>query len=632
MDANTRKLERIFDQTVSYQVPLFQRPYVWNREQNWEPLWEDIQSLLDKQLRGTQVHPHFLGAVVLEQLPNSAGSIETRQVIDGQQRFTTLQLFLIAARDHAAIRGNNKYIDRFADLVANKRSKIDHDEEVFKVWPTNGDRGAFRLVHEAGSPEGLKNALKSAAGMAHDHNVLEGYRYYHGQLMAWLSGALDDPDDVKALIGKSVEDRLDSLWHVIKDYLQLVVIDLDKDDETQVIFETLNARGRDLLPADLIKNFLFRRALAQKEDVERLNARYWLGFESEFWRAEIKQGRLKRPRIDLFISHYLTMMTQDEVRAAHLFNAFKSFVLRGQPTIGSSIPYPRSASAHIEQLSRYSEIFRKFHVNGDHARLAVFLRRLEAIDTATVYPFLLHAHAELVPDRQDEFDRVLEVLESFLMRRLICNLTPKNYNRLFVDLLKAVEEKGEVSAANVESQLRKGTGDSTRCVGDHEFRAAVFDYPLYGRLPQYKVRAVLEALDAYAQSAKSEVIAPPRDLTIEHVMPQQWRTHWPLSREFTADPVTEQKATAKREAIIHTLGNLTLITGSLNPALSNSAWSGKRPELLKFAKLNLTQYFHGPHANTWDEAAIVQRTEHLFAQLAKIWPSVSQEKAAATAP
>ncbi len=99
----------------------------------------------------------------------------------------------------------------------------------------------------------------------------------------------------------------------------MVVIDLDKHDETQVIFETLNARGTDLLPADLIKNFLFRRALANNEDVERLNSKYWQNFETEFWREEVKQGRLKRPRIDLFISHYLTMMTQDEVRSAHLF-------------------------------------------------------------------------------------------------------------------------------------------------------------------------------------------------------------------------------------------------------------------------------------------------------------------------
>lgn len=335
MDANTRKLERIFDQTVTYQVPLFQRPYVWDRENNWEPLWDDIQSLLDKHLRRANIHPHFLGAVVLEQLPNSAGSIEARQVIDGQQRFTTLQLFLMAARDHAAAHGSTKYIDRFSDLVSNRRSKIDHDDEVFKVWPTNSDRAAFRLVHDAGSPAALLKETKNASGVSNSHNIVQAYGYFFAQLDNWLSGGLDDDDDAESLVAKTKDDRLESLWQVVKECLLLVVIDLDKHDETQVIFETLNARGTPLLPADLIKNFLFRRALASSEDVERLNNKYWQTFESEFWREEVKQGRLKRPRIDLFISHYLTMMTQDEVRSAHLFSAFKAFVLSGGAVPGS---------------------------------------------------------------------------------------------------------------------------------------------------------------------------------------------------------------------------------------------------------------------------------------------------------
>ncbi len=130
---------------------------------------------------------------------------------------------------------------------------------------------------------------------------------------------------------------------------------------------------------------------------------------------------------------------------------------------------------------------------------------------------------------------------------------------------------------------------------------AIFEQPLYGRLAQYKVRAILEALDAFAQSSKSESLPLPPGLTIEHVMPQTWSTYWPLSSEAKADPVTEQKSITRRNALVNTLGNLTLITGGLNPALSNSSWSVKRPELLKFTKLNLNQYFHSPEASAWDE-------------------------------
>jgi hypothetical protein len=134
-----------------------------------------------------------------------------------------------------------------------------------------------------------------------------------------------------------------------------------------------------------------------------------------------------------------------------------------------------------------------------------------------------------------------------------------------------------------------------------------------------------------AHTNKSEVQPLPSGLTIEHVMPQAWRNNWPLTAEDTTDamtgerdPIKEQKSQQRRDRLVNTLGNLTLITGSLNPSLSNSSWASKRPELLKFSKLNLTQYFHGQGAEDWNEAAIERRTAYLFDQLARIWPALSQ--------
>ncbi len=179
-----------------------------------------------------------------------------------------------------------------------------------------------------------------------------------------------------------------------------------------------------------------------------------------------------------------------------------------------------------------------------------------------------------------------------------------------------------LTAEVVTEHMSKSSADSTRFPDDQSFLAAITEMLLYGRLAQYKVRAVLEALDAFAHTSKSEVQPLPLGLTIEHVMPQTWLTHWPLSVEEMLDPIKEQKAIQRRECLINTLGNLTLITGSLNPALSNSAWIIKRPELLKFSKLNLTQYFHGKDADLWSETAIETRTAYLYDQLAQIWPTL----------
>ncbi|MBB5188318.1 hypothetical protein HNQ57_002597 [Zhongshania antarctica] len=625
MDAKARDLNQIFDGTISFQIPLFQRPYVWEEEKNWEPLWEDIQVLLDQHLRKKRSRGHFLGAVVLEQMKNVAGSISTHQVIDGQQRFTTLQIFMIAARDLCSKLNSEKYFERFNDLVTNKASKVDYEHECYKVWPTNSDRAAFKLVHASGGLDELNERLIDEPSLATENQqVIGGYRYFYCLLRDWISGALDE-DDEKTV---ELDERLDALWQVIGNALQVVVINLDDDDESQVIFETLNARGTQLLPADLIKNYLFRRAQSQKEDIERLYDDYWKSFDAKFWRTEVKQGRVKRPRIDLFLQHYLTLMIRDDVRTAHIFEAFKDYVINSEDSglVASSLSaQPTTIDEHLKALARYSRAFRTFSEPPVNSRLALFLQRLEAIDTATVYPLLLLACDQLLPGDPAEFDRLLQVLESFLVRRMVCSLTSKNYNRLFVDVIKGLDKEGRVSAEALRNVLQSYSGESMRFPDDAEFRNAILRSPLYKWLAQYKVRAVLAGVDRALQDRKSEYLEMPDNLTIEHVLPNSWQENWPLPTDLAIDPDAKVEFIAKRNVIKHTLGNLTLITGSLNPSLSNSGWEKKRPELVKFSKLNLNRYFYPVSGADdlvalWDESAIEQRGRHLFETACLVWP------------
>ena len=108
----------------------------------------------------------------------------------------------------------------------------------------------------------------------------------------------------------------------------LVVIDLDENDDAQEIFETLNALGAPLLPADLVKNYLFHLAEAKGENSEKLYHRYWEKFDSgkSYWRQEVRQGRLKRARLDLFLNHYLTMMKGEEVIISQMFLNYRDLI------------------------------------------------------------------------------------------------------------------------------------------------------------------------------------------------------------------------------------------------------------------------------------------------------------------
>jgi uncharacterized protein with ParB-like and HNH nuclease domain len=100
MKANAVPLLAIFEKKMRLEVPLFQRQYVWSKDQQWEPLWEDIMRKFSEYLDGRKDAPvHFLGAMVLDQKQTPTTHVDKRQVIDGQQRLTTLQIFLAVFRD-----------------------------------------------------------------------------------------------------------------------------------------------------------------------------------------------------------------------------------------------------------------------------------------------------------------------------------------------------------------------------------------------------------------------------------------------------------------------------------------------------------------------------------------------------
>jgi uncharacterized protein with ParB-like and HNH nuclease domain len=111
---------KIFDSTETrFDAPLFQRPYVWEENDNWSPMWEAIRGLAEKRLASERVRPHFLGAIVLDQLETGTGRINLRQIIDGQQRLTTLQIILAAARDLSSKLLQPKYSQSFEKLTKN---------------------------------------------------------------------------------------------------------------------------------------------------------------------------------------------------------------------------------------------------------------------------------------------------------------------------------------------------------------------------------------------------------------------------------------------------------------------------------------------------------------------------------
>ncbi len=313
------------------------------------------------------------------------------------------------------------------------------------------------------------------------------------------------------------------------------------------------------------------------------------------------------------------------MRVAHIFNTFKFFADHYEAGPDDHRVMPRTAGDQLKTLKDYGEVFERFYRGAKNPRLLVFLERLAAVDTATVYPFLLEACHTLEELHTDEFERILVWLESYLFRRMICGLTTKQYNRIFIDLIKASLKGGRITEQAVVQFLLKSDSDSARFPTDKEFQEQWVSAPLYKWLAQYKLRAILTALEQRLEDRKSEKLDLPVGLQIEHLMPRKWQDHWPLPLKNADDPAEKLNASQERNVLLHSIGNLTLITSSLNPAISNSAWERKQPEIIKFSKLNLNRYFHDK--NKWDENTIVERSLDLLKIAEKIWPypKVGQE-------
>jgi hypothetical protein len=176
----------------------------------------------------------------------------------------------------------------------------------------------------------------------------------------------------------------------------------------------------------------------------------------------------------------------------------------------------------------------------------------------------------------------------------------------------------DFSSGTIRSFLERQDSESTRWPKSDELRQAWVSQPIYQRITRPRLRLVLLALEDALRHDKSEVIVRSHTLTVEHLLPQTWQNTWPLPEIDGEEPEERLKRVSERNVLLQSIGNLTLITTKLNPAISNSPWEKKRPELLKFSQLSLSRELHD--AIEWNEDTIVARSEALFRYATELWP------------
>jgi uncharacterized protein with ParB-like and HNH nuclease domain len=542
MQAGETKLQPMLEGTKQYLVPLFQRPYSWDAKE-WKILWADLADLCEVD----DPRPHFMGSIVTMPTVSVPEGVSKYLLIDGQQRLTTIFVLLALLRDLAKSNNQPHLAEEINNTLLVNPYKTGHDR--FKLQPTQADRDAFRAI------------IDSTALPERTTQVFAAYKFFEREMRK-------KPLDIERL------------KIVISKTLSAVSIVLDINDNPHLVFEGLNAKGRPLTQADLIRNyFVMRVHVDAQEDVYRKS-----------WRP--MQESLGDSLTE-FIRHYLIMQLGDTVNVNDVY-----FVLKDQITPANAVPY-------LEDLAKHAVFYERFlfpdHEPNELLRAALW--RIRRMEVGVSYPFLLRCYAQHAAGQLslDEFIEILKVIENFLIRRFVCNVPTYGLNKVFPPLFTQIQRaKSKTVCDGLKAVLQ-----AKNYPKDYDFRSKLRDAKLYGPGDRItKTKLILEALES-AYEHKEQV--PYDKLTIEHVMPQTLSDNWKAQLGSDWQMV--------HELYLHTLGNLTLT--AYNSELSNEPYPTKR-KLLQESHIELNRTF-GDY-ETWTTQSIDDRATALSEMALAVWP------------
>jgi len=604
MKPYTRSIVELFDGKKRYLIPLYQRRYAWNVSPQLELLWEDIERAVGRLTNDrASLSPHFMGAIVISQLKTFGKQVQAFEVIDGQQRLTTFELLLAALRDVAQANGS-KYADELQKYLLNDGVMETPDVERFKLWPSLTDRRSF---------VGIIDPLADLDGVAAKPTDEDGYvpqahaahSYFKHKIEAHVHGS-EGYD----------ESRLETIFEALKEGLAAVSIELEGGDDPQTIFETLNSRGVDLTPSDLMRNFIFQRAkglgqVAGSLAVDKLYEKHWVPLDRAFWSQSASRGRQTRRRLDWMLTDHLSMHVGDLVSVESLFEKYRRWILNEKPF--------DLVQTELASISSTGAIETRLFEQQKGDPLGDFGRFADAFDVSTAMPLVVYLATDV--ETKADLPQALSVLQSYILRRDICGLTTKNYNKIFVGLIDRLRKSGGNKVEALINYLSSRQTDIDRWPDDTEWQQAWLGRDQYKGARQPRLRFVFENIEKAKRSALNEDIEINSALTIEHIMPQGWRESWPIpgletigDSEFHPERVARQ---TEREVAVNKIGNLTLLTGPLNSTVSNGPYSEKMPAVRAHSSLalnrDLTQF------DQWNEETIAKRGASLFETARQLW-------------
>lgn len=555
---------------IQFVIPVYQRNYDWLID-NCDQLFSDLV-----KLSRSNRCSHFFGSIVT----SSADSSYNRLVIDGQQRLTTISLLLLAGIKAV----------KAGAIEISEESKIDEAYEVFlRAKFCNSDR-KIKLVPIENDRIAYDKIFNEEDSFDEDSKVTRNYRHFY-DLLTRKPQAL------------SFDQLLDAI-----ERLQIISIELDSDDDAQLIFESLNSTGLALTEADKIRNYLLMSLTPEEQHMCFKN--YW---------QKIEQATENRPT--KFLRDYLTIQQQLQrpVRQSNIYYEWKKYM------------DGHDRKEELVKMLDYAHYYQQVtEAKLSTAKLTEKMRHICNIETDVTNVFFIQflKYASANNLSEDEIFKVIDLVENYLARRIVCNMPGNALTQVFCalhkDVLKSIEE---YSSANVELgnsysdiltyhiMRRDGNYQLPR---DMQFVESIKTRDAYHMLKPFQI-FLFERLENSVHGEYNDVATDmkKKDATIEHIMPQTLNGDWKAMLGDNFEKIQDK--------YLHTFANLTL-TG-INSELSNKPFEIKRDgkkignEIYpgyKNSKYRLTK--NVTLCDKWTEIELLNRCNEIVATFLRLYP------------
>ena len=560
MEAKEKVILRdvLYGMKSQFCIPVFQRNYSWN-EKNCERLFNDICELMKDKERN-----HFIGSFVYKMVKLVDTQYIQFVLIDGQQRLTSLTLILKALYDYLGNLGDEYSATREEIRDSYLFNKFAKDTNLkLKLKPNKEDDKNFNYLMENNFEEIDNNSL-----------IYQNYKYFLERI-----------------------NKLDASIDVFYDALQRlegVSVTLDKEDDAQMIFESLNSTGMDLNDVDLIRNYLLMNCPPSEQDKLYLN--YWLKLEEKLGKSFTE-----------FVRDYLSFKNGLVVQSGKnkVYTAFKKYYTNNYYDKG--IDLEEFLQDWMKYAKAYSMLL-KPNLNSEKNQLNNALNDTINLNMKTTFPFLLgilHDTNEGLISTEDTI-KILRLIESYSVRRSICSIQGGALSQAMASLYKEVKDKYKDDFYN-ECYVKIATklvsiNTNAYFPKDGQFGDEFTTRDMYSSpLRRY-------ILDKLENSYQNKEVVNLENLTIEHIMPNTITDEW--KRYLNMDNVEEFHEQYKNR-----IGNLTLT--AYNSEMGQKLFDEKKNNS-DFSRLCLNKYFE--NVQFWNKYEIEKRGKQLFNDALKIWP------------